>query len=287
MKNIRKYMNIHSESGMTIVEMLVAMLISGILVTLTFQFFASQATSFNEKRQTSELQQEVRWAMQFVSDHTKLAGNGVPSTCGWPAIEAINGVSGDPDSLTILGCFRSLSVTTTQVWGSAGSQEKLDDTSEIEIGDLGVISDGTFSEIFMITDKTDEYVWHDTYLPWNDDTQLDHSYNAGSTIQILTYYTFFVATDDEGHTNLMLKHQAYEPQILLGDVDDFQVKFQMKDNSWIDEPDEDEISDIRVIDITIVARTPNPIPNYIDSIYGDAYKRIELRSKVIPKNIIS
>ena len=275
-----------NERGFTIMELIVAMTISSILAVLVFQFMAAQATRFNEKRQESEMQQELRWAMSFLYDHVRLAGNGVPPTCGWAAIEAVDGASGDPDSLTILGAFKSINVTITQQWGNAGAQEKLDNTEEIETGVLGVISDGTFSEIFMITSKTDSHVWHDTHPPWNDDKKLDHRYAAGSTIQIISYYSFFVDTDDEGRSNLMLKHQAYDPQILMGDVDDFQVRFKMKDNSWKNEPDPDEIYDIRVIEISLRAKSPEPLPNYIDPEYGDGHKRVEIKGKVVPQNIV-
>jgi len=290
MCNNRKYDNGHSrrngEGGFTIMELLVSMTISSILAILIFQFMSTQSGRFMEKRQEAEMQQELRWGMSFLYDHVRLAGNGVPPTCGWPAIKAVDGVDGDPDSLTIMGAFKSINVTTTQIWGNAGSQEKLDHTEEIEIGDLGVISDGTFSEIFMITDKTDSHVWHDTYLPWNDDKKLDHKYGIGSTIQIISYYTFFVDTDDEGRSNLMLKHQAYPAQVLLGDVDDFQVRFQMKSGSWVDEPGPDEVYDIRVIEVTLRAKTPEELPNYIDPEYGDGHKRVEIKGKIVPQNIV-
>lgn len=273
------------ENGFTMVELLVAMSISAILAMLAFQFLTSMASSFGEKRQVAEMQQELRWGMNFLSETVQLAGNGVPPTSGWPVIKATDMPDGEPDSLTIIGCFKSINVTTTQPWGNAGAQEKLDDTSEIEIGDLAVISDGTYSEIFMITDKTDLHVWHDTYPPWNDDKKLDHRYAEGSTLTVISYYQFYVETTDEGRKNFVLKHQYYPPQILVGDVEDFQVRFQMKNGEWIDEPDSDEIYDIRIVEVTIKARSPEPVPNYTDPAYGDGYVRVELKSKVIPKNI--
>ncbi len=281
----KKMMHGSSEKGFTIVELLVSMSISAILAVLAFQFFSSMGSSFGERRQEAEIQQELRWGMNFLSETVQLAGNGVPPTCGWPVIKATNMPGGLPDSLTIIGCFKSVNITTTQPWGNAGSQEMLDDTSEIEIGDLAVISDGTYSEIFIVTDKTDLHVWHDMYLPWNDDKKLDHRYAEGSTLTMISYYQFYVETTPEGRQNLVLKHQYYGPQILVGDVDDFQVRFQMKNSSWKDEPDATEIYDIRVVEVTIRSRSPEPIPHYTDPAYGDGYKRIELKSKIIPKNI--
>ncbi|MBN1292556.1 MAG: type II secretion system protein [Candidatus Latescibacteria bacterium] len=276
----------NNEKGMTIAELLVAMTIGSILAVLMFQFMADQVTRFSVKRQESEMQQELRWAMNFLYDHVRLAGNGVPPTSGWAVIEAVDGVDDSPDSLTIMGSFKAVTVTTTQNMASEGDQIKCNSTDEIETGDLCVISDGTFTEIFIVTNKNSTTLWHDASLPWNDDNQLDHVYNTGSSIQVVTHLTFYVDTDDEGRINLMLKHQAYDPQILLGDVEDFQIRFNMKDGSWITEPEPDEIYDIREIEMTLRSKTSEPIPNYIDPVYGDGYRRVEIKGLVIPQNIV-
>lgn len=277
--------NDHGENGMTIIELVVAMTISLMLMTVLFKFLSDQTSSFVESRQTSEMQQELRWAITFVSDHVKLAGNGVPPTCGWPVIANTNGDSGASDSLSVLGCYKNLMITTTQPMGNEGSQIKVDNTDGMEIGDLCVITDGTFQEIFMVTDIITSHLWHQTALPWNDDSKLDHRYVQNSSVSVVSHYSFFVDTDDEGHSNLMLKSQAYDPQILIGDVDNFQIRFKMKDGTWLDEPGNDEIYDIRMVEVTVRAKTPKELKNYVDPIYGDAYKRIEFKSVVIPKNI--
>ncbi len=281
----KKVMYASGEKGFTIVELLVSMSISSILAVLAFQFLSSMGSSFGERRQEAEIQQELRWGINFLSETVQLAGNGVPPTSGWPVIKASNMPDGLPDSLTIIGCFKSINVTTTQTMGNEGSQIKLDNTSEIEVGDLAVISDGTFSEIFMITSKNISHVWHATFLPWNDDNKLDHRYVEGSNLTVISYYQFYVETTAEGRQNLVLKHHYYPSQILIGDVDNFQVRFKMKDDRWIDAPSAEEVYDIRIVEVTIRARSSEPIPNYTDPTYGDGYKRVELKSKIIPKNI--
>ncbi len=275
---------IRSERGMTLVELMAAMTIGAVLITLVLQFVVAQSESFIRNRENAEMQQEIRWAINFVADKLRLAGNGVPPTCGWPVIENVDGGAG-PDSVSVLGSFKSLVITTTQTMGNEGSQVKIDNTDGLEIGDLCVISDGTFQEIFLATDVKDQHIWHDTFLPWNDDKKLDHRYVEGSSLTVVTHYSFFVATDDEGHSNLMVQTQAYPPQIILSDVDDFQIRFKMKNDAWIDDPYPDEIYDIRLIEISIRARSRNPIKGYVDPKFGDSYMRLEVTSSVIPKNI--
>ena len=272
------------ERGMTIVELLMGVVISGILVTLVFQFFSANTSTLTEAQQTAQMQQELRWAMDFVSEHLKLAGNGVPPASGWAVISNTDGGS-DSDSLSVLGAFKSLVINTTQNMGNEGSQVMVDDSSDIEVGDLCVISDGTFSEIFMVTDKNLNHLWHKTMLPWNDDNKLDHRYVANSSATIVTHYSFFVGPDEDGIDALLVESQAYYPQVLLGNVDDFQIRFKMKSDNFQDEVSADEVYDIRMIEITIRAKSPVPIQGYTDPVYGDSYKRIEMQSLVIPKNI--
>jgi prepilin-type N-terminal cleavage/methylation domain-containing protein len=276
---------LHNESGMTLMEIMVAMTISGILMTLIFQFFISQSQSFEESRMTSEMQQETRWAINYLAERIQMAGSGVPPTCGWQVIENIDGTSGASDSLNILGCYKSLVLETTQTMGNSGSQVKVNNSSGTGIGDLCVISDGTFTEIFLVTDINDLHLWHKAAPPWNDDNKLDHAYGLGSTVSVVSYYSFFEEVDEEGRKNLMVQTQAYVPQILIGDIDTFQIRFKMKDGSWIDDPYEDELVDIRMVEITVRAKSPKPLKGYIDPAYGDAYKRLEMKTIVIPKNI--
>ncbi len=106
------------ERGVTLVELMVATTIALILVTLIFQFFTTQSKSFMETRQNAETQQELRWALQFLSENVKLAGNGVPPVSidltGFQVIDNADGASGAPDSLSVIGSFRSLVITLDQ-----------------------------------------------------------------------------------------------------------------------------------------------------------------------------
>lgn len=284
---------------MTMVELLVAMAVGAILITLIFQFFNTQSKSFLEGRQTAETQQELRWAIQFLADHVKLAGNGVPPTSiditGFQVIDNADGPSGAPDSLSIVGSFRSLVISLDQGMGNEGSQIKCSDKGNyppqdlvnlFEFGDLAVISDGTFSEVFQITKILADHLWHEAQPPWNDDNKLGHRYVSGSTIMSVTHFSFFVAADASGHPNLMAKTQAYPAQILAGDVDQFQVRFKMKSGAFKNDIDANEVEDIRQVEITVRARTPEPIRGYRDPVFHDGYKRLQLKTTVIPKNLV-
>ncbi len=289
-----------SERGMTLLELLVAVCVSGILITIAFQFLSVSAEGMLSGREHAEMQQELRWATQFVSEHVALAGNTVPQLLlddkGHQIITNFNGAGDEPDSLGIVGSFRSVVLTLDQTMGNEDSPIKCSDKTSVPaipldellaIKDLGVISDGTFSEVFQITDISGDQVLHDTSLPWNDSKQLEHRYAIGSTFSMVANYSFFVATDEKGRPNLMVRTQAYPPQILAGDVEQFQVRFLMKSGQWQDTVDASEITmnEVSQVEIYMRARSPQPIRGYRDPVYGDAYKRMELRTMVIPRNI--
>jgi len=282
------HMKIREESAMTIMELIVATTLGLIISALIFQFFVMQIGNFNESRQTSEMQQELRWGVNYVADRVRLAGNGVPANSGFRVLENFDNVRFDADSIVVVGSYKSLVVTTTQTMGNEGSQIKVTSADDIEDYDLIVISypPNGWQETFLCTKVASElHIYHDAYPPWNDDNQLDHKYPIGSIVTVVSQYSFFVDEDDEGRTNLMVQLQGpYGPQVLVGDIDSFQIRFRMKDGSWVDEPLEEY--DIRMVEIELRAKSPEEIYGYTDPEYGDGHKRLELKTHVIPKNIV-
>ena len=274
---------LNNQKGVTIVELIVAMAISAILAVIIFTFMGDQSRKFSEQKYTSELQQEIRWAMAYMSDYLKLAGNGVPLKGEWPVLEGTDGGEDATDFISVLGCYKDVFVETTQNMGNEIDRIEVEDNDDIEIGDLASITDGTNQEIFMITGIDGLLLSHETSDPWNESNLLDHTYGLGSTLAIAGSYSFYVEEDDEGRFHLMVETQSIEAQELISDVENFQIRYQLTDNTWVDEFD--FISDIALIEITIVARTHDPIKKYIDPEYGDAYKRVELKAFVRPKLI--
>ncbi len=287
MKTLSKKLHLiyKNERGMTLAEILVAGVLGIIIMTGAFRFFLTQTKNFNLMRQNAEMQQELRYAVNFLNEHVKLAGNGVPPTSGWQVLENFDGGLG-PDSLCVLGSFRSLVISTDQKMGNSGSQVKVTDSTGIEIGDLIVISypPNGWQDLFIVTDLNALYLLHQTFPPWNMSNNLNNAYPEDSIITVVTHYSFFAETDDDGRMNLMVQTQAYDPMILAGDIDDFQIRFQLKNGAWVDEPA--DLMDIRMVEILLRLKSPVEIAGYTDPEYGDAHSRVELKSVVVPKNVV-
>ncbi len=276
-----------NERGMTVMEILVASTVAVILLSALFQFFLTQTKNFDESKMTAEMQQDMRWASNYIAEKLKLAGNGIPPLSVFSVLDNYDGGVDVSDSLCVLGSYKSLVMATTQKMGNHGATVKVDSSVGIEPYDLVVISypPSGWQEVFMCTKlASDQHIYHDAYPPWNPTNHLEHAYPLGSTVTVVSHYSFFVEEDDEGRPNLMVLTQGpYGPQVLAGDVEDFQVRFLLKNDTWVDVPT--EINDIRMMEIYLRARSPNTIKGYVDADYGDSYKRVELRTIVVPKNI--
>jgi hypothetical protein len=174
---------------------------------------------------------------------------------------------------------------------NTNSKVTVSSSQGIENYDLVVIScpDSGWQEIFMCTDISSSLLishdyYADVFATWNSDNNLDHRYPSGSIVTIVSLFNFFIREDDKGHSNLMVRTQGpYPAQILAGDIDNFQLRFKLKNDTWVVRPD--NVEDIRLMELTLRAMTPNPLPDYKDPVYGDSHKRIELKTVVIPKNI--
>jgi hypothetical protein len=185
-----------------------------------------------------------------------------------------------------MGSFKSFVALTTENMASLAANVKPDSIQKFEQNNLVVISNGTNLDLFLVTQISGGKLCHATSLPWNDNANLNIQYNTGSTLTVIDQFHFYIKTDAQGHPNLMVKTQAYPEQILGGDIDRFQIRFNMKSGSWQTTIAASEVYDIRKIEITMRARSPQQLNNYRDPVYHDRYKRLELKSIVIPRNIV-
>ncbi len=102
-----------NRKGFTLVELLVAMVLSFILIGGIFGAFSSQQKAYTVQDQVAEAQQNARMAMNILMRDIRMAGYGMPDggiTIGKTtydnaiAIEK-NGMKSDYDSITLVGAF--------------------------------------------------------------------------------------------------------------------------------------------------------------------------------------
>ena len=105
-----------SRKGFTLVELMVALVLSFILVGAIYGTFTSQQKSYTVQDQIAEAQQNARMAMNVLMRDIRMAGYGMPDggiTIGSPpnretytnAIQITKNGNEQPDSITLVGAF--------------------------------------------------------------------------------------------------------------------------------------------------------------------------------------
>jgi prepilin-type N-terminal cleavage/methylation domain-containing protein len=101
--------HVQVRSGMSLIELLVAMAIMGILLATGYGMVTSQYRVYSVQDQITEMQQNARVAMNLLTRDLRMAGHGQPEH--WPI--PIGGenhqrtltVDADKGGLTVIGCF--------------------------------------------------------------------------------------------------------------------------------------------------------------------------------------
>ncbi len=99
--------------GFTLTEIMVALAVAGILLASIYNLYISQSKTYTVQEEISDMQQNARVAMDILSRHIRMAGFGQPtwttingaSGIAYKGIQIIDGGTGNPDTLEIVGCI--------------------------------------------------------------------------------------------------------------------------------------------------------------------------------------
>jgi prepilin-type N-terminal cleavage/methylation domain-containing protein len=89
---------IQQDKGFTLLELLVATLLTVIISSAALTFFIRANQQYFSQEDVSEMQQSLRASLQEVAKQTRMAGFGIPDSIN--AVE-IDSIVGAPDTLTI------------------------------------------------------------------------------------------------------------------------------------------------------------------------------------------
>lgn len=81
---------VYSDRGFTLVEVMVALAISGIVLASIYSAFQSQQNSYVAQEQVSEMQQNVRIGLDMLSKDIRLAGYNPDGSAGTGFVDGIN-----------------------------------------------------------------------------------------------------------------------------------------------------------------------------------------------------
>lgn len=256
---IRKLKSI---GGITLVEILIALVLTGILSAAMFKIYINQHHAWMIQDRVIEMQQNARAAIDELTRQLRQAGYELPN--GLPPLEAYDT---DPDTIVIhyngdASCQAPIDKEMPMPSSELDCTAPGVDVSCFQAGQLVYIFDpfiesGEFFEISFVQ-ETPGKIQHNK-------SPLSRCYPKGSVIMFLDRIKYYIDQSDPDHPRLMVQYGAFPPQVYAEDVTDLQFNYTMKNGMVTSTPA--VTRDVVDIGISVTARTPDPDPEFRDNPY--------------------
>jgi prepilin-type N-terminal cleavage/methylation domain-containing protein len=262
------------EKGFTLVELLVAMAISGIVIAAVYTAFITQQKSYTIQDQVAEIQQNARVGLDMIAREVRMAGYGQPD---WAMNADTDGDGEDEqvtdpvtlvgDRITVVGCFGSAPATlsvaasvgnTTLTLQNSGEASRFNTTTKNNI----FIGGFENAKVTNISGKT---LTIDTDPTTSGNQGLARSYSVGTEVNLVKAVTYYI----EENTLRRNENTGAGGQPLAENIEDLQLTYANK-----------------VANISILARSRESDPSYHDVTHGDNFRRRTLNSNVNVRNLL-
>jgi prepilin-type N-terminal cleavage/methylation domain-containing protein len=261
------------QRGMTLVELLVALVISGIIISAGYGIYLTQHEGWIIQGQVTDMQQNARVAMHELEGKIRMAGYGLPG-----GIDPIYAKNTNPDTITIvfqneINCEAPLELTMP----TPGSELRCDGH------DVSCFKDNTWAYIYDSAADTGEFFWITSVQVGSSRIQhntmdLSRCYPVGSTVMFVDLYKFYIDRSDTNHPNLMRQGVGETPQVYAENIEDLQFRYGLANGVFLDVPP--AVSVVREVLITLTARTERKDLQFLGK-----YRRRTLSSDVKVRNL--
>ena len=275
-----------NSNGITLIELVIAMFIAGIVSIAIFAAFKSQQKSYLIQNQVAEMQQNLRATMDIIARDIRMAGFGFKAgrIAYWDGngnanIDAFSIFNNNPDRIDLVYADASVTTSISAPMPNPSAIFKVDSTTGFEPNDLVIITDGDNTTLVQITHKNAfaSTLQHNPSSPvnppgGNNTIFPDGGYGIGNKLYKLKYMSYDIDRSDPDHPTLRVDPDgpvgagAYQP--LADNIEDLQVVIIFADGheaNTYDDTDGDNTNDydkIRSIRISILARTDRQDPDF-------------------------
>src|SRR4030042_2905208 len=269
------------EKGLTLIELLIALVISALLIAGLYRTFINQQKTYTVQEQVVDMQQNVRAAINRMMTEIRMAGFGnvsmvLPATIGgktyndvvnWdtPAAGALTIVSG-MGFTTLTGIPSPNQITVNSLTDSQGNL--LFDTADKKYVSIGGLESYTITNIAGTT------------LTLGDlNGNLTYNHPIGTPIFAIRAVIYQVGMVDGKPTLLRDTNdgQTTQDKIQADGIENLQFTYLNSDGNVTANP-----KDIRIITVSLRARTERQDPDLNE---GDGYRRRQLVSNIHLRNM--
>lgn len=239
-------MKLSNNSGFSLVEVMIALTITGLITAAVFGTFRTQHEHYMAQDDITTIQQSARISIDEITRQVRMAGYGVPNE-----VSSIKAANTNPDTITLMYQFKDCQASLSEAMPQPSAELKCSDVSCYEDGQQAFIwePDSLKGEFFTVTSVQTEssHLQHNTNI-------FARVYGAGSLVLSLTSVKFYVNhTTDADHPRLMVKYGDQPAQVYADDVSDLQFRYRMRDGSVVDVPTLP--TDVREVLISLTGRS--------------------------------
>jgi prepilin-type N-terminal cleavage/methylation domain-containing protein len=261
------------EKGFTILELLIALMITSVLVTAGYGVYINQHEGWIIQEQVTTMQQNARAAMHELETKIRMAGYKIPG-----GIEPIYAKNSNPDTITII--FKDEMECDATI-----EHDMPQPSSELRCDghDVSCFHDDTWAyiydpaadtgEFFLITQvqTSSSHIQHNTM-------DLSRCYPVGSLVIFMDMFKFYIDRSDTNHPNLMEQHVRETPQVYAENIEDLQFRYGLANGVFVDVPPAASV--VREVQISLTARSDKK-----DLQFAGQYRKRTLTSDVKIRNL--
>ncbi len=271
-----------NKKGLTLIELLLALTISGMLVAGIYRTFLSQQHTYTVQDQVVDMQQNVRLAINRMTRELRMGGFGGTNTTFFNDGKVL-GIYGsvvtpgpDPTSVTVVGAYQV--ATTLSANASAGSKKiQVNNASGFDLVKKKFISINGMQSLHIkkITGNEIEFISGET---------LAGNHFAGEPVYLIMAITYSLGMFDGKSALLKDENLGLGPQPVAENIEGLQFRYIMNTGETLDVVPALRYGDIRMIQVNIVARTDRTDPELAK--VGDGFRRRTLTSNIQLRNLL-
>jgi len=266
----------NSQLGTSLLEVLIALLIMGVVTASIFQLYVTQHKNYMTQDDITNIQQNVRASIDELGRQIRMAGYDLP--LGVAPLAAANT---NPDTITITyrkgGCDTYLAAPMPLP------------SSELKCAiDVSCFYDGEWVYIFDPDSGGGEWfeITHvqtgSNHLQHNTMT-LSRAYDEDAIVLAMTQVKFFVdTTTDPDHPNLIVQLPGQSPQVYAENISDLQFRYRMKNGTVQDVPT--LVDNVREVLISVTGRSNTPDIDLAE-VVADQYRHRTFSTSVYLRNV--
>ncbi len=270
---LRFNLNSGVNRGFTIIELLIALFLAGIVTSAAMGIYITQHKQLMVQDDISDMQASIRAAAVELSTQIRMAGYNVPGSI--PKLEAYNT---NPDTIVITydsGAIEGLQLEHDMPQPSAELRCDGHDLSGLYDGDWVFIydPDSSSGEFFEITEVqyASSHIQHRTM-------RLSMRYPAGSWVIKLNHFKFYIDDSDSTHPNLMVWAPGMGAQVYAENITSFNIQYVLSTGAVVDVPPTPDM--VREVIINLDARTDRA-----DDEFETPYRTRSLTTRAMVRNL--